>query len=37
MRPAGMLFWRAVVTAVRSRGFACDVALPMRAATVISL
>src|SRR6266566_5196838 len=37
MLSAGMLFWRAVVTAVRSRGFALMSPPPRRAATVISL
>src|SRR5206468_5669997 len=37
MLSAGMLFWRAVVTAVRSRGFALRSPPPRRAATVISL
>src|SRR5947199_7331705 len=37
MLSVGMLFWRAVVTAVRSRGFALMSPPPSRAATVISL
>src|SRR5438132_254377 len=37
MLSVGMLFWRAVVTAVRSRGFALMSPPPRRAATVISL
>src|SRR5437899_1137394 len=37
MLSVGMLFWRAVVTAVRSRGFALRSPPPSRAATVISL
>src|SRR5438132_12561100 len=37
MLSAGMLFCRAVVTAVRSRGLALMSPPPMRAATVISL
>ncbi len=33
----GMLFWRAVITAVRRRGFALMSPPPIRAAIVISL